>query len=92
MTTEKVSEKMTVEGLEIFHTYRGYNNEIEVYTQTVNDTTYSLYRKPDETAWHCDWSRSYNCQPISLEADPTDKEATLKAFVALLKSASKKGH
>lgn len=92
MPTEKIYEPMTVDGVEVFHTYRGYNNDIEAYTSQVDNKTYSLYRKPNETRWYCDWTASYNCQPIELDADPTDKEAMLKAFAAMLKSVRKSAH
>ena len=85
MAIEKVLETVTVDGLDLYYTYRGYNNDIEVYTLTKDNVTYSLYQKPNESEWHCDWSKSYNCQLIDLEADATNKDAMLKAFVAMLK-------
>ena len=92
MTAEKTVEYVNVDGLDIIHTYRGYNTDIEVYTYTTDNITYSLYRKPHETVWHCDWSKSYNNQPIPLHADATDVDAMLKAFVAVIKSRSASGH
>ena len=93
MSTEKIYESVTVDGLQVFHTYRGYNNDIEVYTTQAGDKTYSLYRQPNQTTWQCDWTASYNCQPILLTADPGDKEAMLKAFAAMLRSLQKiSGH
>ncbi len=86
MPTQKIYESVIIDDLEIFHTYRGYNNDIEVYTAQAGAKTYSLYRKPNRTTWHCDWTTSYNCQPLLLEAAPDDKEAMLKAFAAMLRS------
>jgi len=86
MSREKIYEPVTIDGEEIFHTYRGYNTDIEVYTFQEHNRTYSLYLRPGEQAWKCDWTASYNCQPIELEADPTNKDAMLKAFVAYKKS------
>jgi len=92
MSTQKIYEPVLVDGVELFRTYRGYQNEIEVYTCQAGNRTYSLYHKPDEAGWRCDWTTSYNCQPIELGAQPTDKEAMLKAFAALLKSLSTSAH
>lgn len=92
MAAQKLFERLTIAGVELIHTYRGYHDDIEVYTAQVGDKTYSLYRKPNETAWRCDWTASYNCQPIDLEADPTDREAMLQAFAALVKSLQQAAH
>ena len=92
MPDQKMGEAVTIEGVDLIHTYRGYDNDIEVYTAQAGNRTYSLYRKANETTWKCDWTTSYNCQPVDLSANPGDKEATLKAFVALLKSLQHSGH
>lgn len=92
MLSEKIYERVIVDGVEVFHTRRGTHDEIEVYTAQAGNKTYSLYCRPNETAWRCDWTSSYNCQPISLDAGPGDKEAMLKAFAALLKSRQHAAH
>jgi hypothetical protein len=85
MSQQKIFESVVVDGVELYHTYRGYNNDIEVYGCTMSSRTFSLFRRPEENRWRCDWTTSYNNQPIDLPADPTNKEAMLKAFVAYLK-------
>lgn len=92
MSAQKTAERVSIDGLELYHTFRGYDSDIEVYTITTDNITYSLYRKPNEQDWQCDWSKSYNCQPISLDADTTNKDEMLSAFVTMLKSASTSGH
>lgn len=92
MTAEKTVNYVTIDGLDLIHTYRGYNTDIEVYTYTTDNITYSLYRKPHETVWRCDWSKSYANQPIQLKADATDVDSMLKAFVAIIKSRSTESH
>ena len=86
------AETVTIDGMTLYHTHRGYNQDIEAYTRTQDNITYSLYRKPNESIWRCDWSKSYNNQPIELAANPTDGEGMLKAFVALLKAAQVTAH
>jgi hypothetical protein len=90
-SSAKAIESLTVEGVELFYTYRGYDNDIETYTAQAGNKTYSLYRKNNEGVWRCDWTSSYNCQPITLDADANDKEAMLKAFAAMLKSLHQGG-
>ena len=92
MSSEKLNELVEVDGLSLRHTYRGYDGNIEVYTAQAGNKTYSLYRKPNETTWQCDWSASYNCQPVELDANASDKDAMLKALVAHLKSLEHAGH
>ena len=85
MSQAKLFESVVVDDFELYHTYRGYNGDIEVYGCQVGNRIFSLFRRPDENYWHCDWTTSYNNQPIELDADPTNKDAMLKAFVAYLK-------
>ena len=92
MTAEKLNELIEVDGLTLQHTYRGYYDEVEVYTTQANNKVYSLYRRPDQATWQCDWTASYNCQPVDLKADASDIEAMLKAFAAHLKSLQSAGH
>ena len=92
MAAEKTVEYVNIDGLDLIHTYRGYDTNIEVYTHTTDNITYSLYRKPSETIWRCDWSKSYNNKPISLSADATDLDSMLKAFVTMIRDRSSSAH
>ena len=87
----KTLEALTVAGVALLHTYRGYNKDIETYTAQAGNKTYSLYRKNNESTWHCDWTASYNCQPIDLGVDASNKDAMLNAFASLLKSLQHSG-
>ncbi len=82
----KVYEAVTVDGVEVIHTFRGYNDEVEVYTFQAENVTYNLYKKQGDSEWHCDWVTSYHIEKIELDADPRDAQAMLKAFVAMLKA------
>ncbi len=82
----KVYEAVPVDGVELVHTFRGYNDEVEVYTFQADSVTYNLYKKEGEPEWHADWVTSYHIEPIALDADPRNTQAMLKAFAAMLKA------
>jgi len=75
-----------VNGVEVFHTFRGHHNEVEVYTRQVGHVTYSLYKPNGETAWQCDGTTSYHTEIINLEANPADEAAMLNAFTEMLRA------
>lgn len=79
-------DRKTVDGVELLHTYRGHNLEIEVYYCQDGPRTYNLFRKKGDQAWRCDWVTSHSHHEVELEANPTDLDAMLKAFVAMLKA------
>lgn len=83
-------ERKTIDGVELIHTYRGHNLEIEVYYYQDGPRTYNLFKKKGDQKWRCDWVTSHNHQEIELEADPTDLNAMLKAFVDMLKTSKQK--
>lgn len=76
---------ITVDGVELAHTFRGHYKDIEVYAYQAGPKTYSLFKKQGEAIWRCDWAASYQIQPIELQADPKNLQAMLTAFVQLLK-------
>jgi hypothetical protein len=86
MSQQKIFESLVVDGVELYHTYRGYNGDIEVYGYSLSNRTFSLFKRPGDNTWRADWTTSYDNQPIELEADATNKDAMLKAFAAYLKT------
>jgi hypothetical protein len=79
-------ERITVNDVELIHTQRGYNDEIEVYYFQDGPRTYNLFKKKGDQEWRCDWVTSHSHTQVNLEAEPTDLDAMLKAFTAMLKS------
>lgn len=77
-------EPIVVNGIELHHTFRGHNLEIEVYTYQDGPTTYSLYKRKDAGAWRCDAMNAHHWEDIHLDADPADLEAMLEAFAAVI--------
>jgi hypothetical protein len=79
-------ERITVNDVELIHTHRGYNDEIEVYYFQNGPRTYNLFKKKGDQGWRCDWVTSHSQTEVDLEADATDLDAMLRAFTAMLKS------
>ncbi len=81
----KLYEAVTVDGVDIAHTFRGHNDTVEVYCYQAGNVTYSLYKKAEGAPWHCDWVTSYYEETIDLPANADDAQAMLTAFAAMLK-------
>lgn len=85
-------EPKIVNGVELYHTYRGREGEVEVYTRQDGPKTYSLFKKKDDQEWRCDEVTSHSHREITLDADPADLDAMLKAFADMLKSKGIPAH
>ncbi|MFQ5613300.1 MAG: hypothetical protein ACE5H9_14325 [Anaerolineae bacterium] len=79
-------EKEVVNGLELYHTFRGHQHEVEVYTFQDGPKTYNLFKKKGDSQWRCDWVTAHSWGEITLDAPPTDLQAMLHAFAEMLKS------
>lgn len=87
-----IFEPIVVDGLELHHTFRGHYKEVEVYTYQSGPKTYSLYKPKANNTWRADWATSYQIKDISLDANSSDQDAMLKAFVAAIKEMETESH
>lgn len=83
MTT--VFEAVTIDGVEFYHTFRGHNEAVEVYTYQADNVTFNLYKPANDRHWHCDWVTSYHQEAIPLPGDTENTGSMLRAFAAILK-------
>jgi hypothetical protein len=79
-------EKKIINDVEVHHTFRGHEGEVEAYSVQIGPKTYSLYKLKGGRAWQCDWMTAHHWEDIQLDADPTDLEAMLDAFTQMLHS------
>jgi hypothetical protein len=79
-------ERTTVNGIQLIHTYRGNDLEIEVYYHQDGPKTYNLFKRKEDREWRCDWVTSHSHHEVALDADPTDLSAMLQAFTAMIGS------
>lgn len=79
-------ERKVINGIELIHTYRGHNLDVEVYAYQAGPRTYNLFKRKGDRDWRCDWVTSHSQAEVALKADPGDLEAMLEAFTTMLRS------